>query len=200
VTAVPPGYLGYLTLWPGGQNQPFVSTLNSWDGTVVPNAAIVPAGAAGDISVYASNDTDVVVDINGYFAPPNSPGGLHFYAVNPCRVADTRPESGKTGAFGAPSIAGNTTRTIPMTDAGCNLPSTARAYSINMTAVPPGYLGYITTWPAGLPIPLASTLNSWNGQVVANAALVPAGTSGAINVFASNTTDLIIDVNGYFAP
>lgn len=200
VTAVPPAYLGFVTLWPGGQAQPLASTLNSWDGTVVPNAAIVPAGANGDVSVYASNNTDLVIDINGYFAPPGLPGALSFYTVNPCRVADTRFESGKTGPFGPPVVASNTTRTLPMTDAGCNLPSTARAYSVNMTAVPPGYLGYVTTWPAGQPIPLASTLNSWNGQVVANAALVPAGTNGTINVFASNVTDIIIDVNGYFAP
>ena len=46
---------------------------------------------------------------------------------------------------------------------------------------------------------MVSTLNSFNGQVVANAALVPIGLNGAINVFASDTTDLLIDLNGYFA-
>jgi hypothetical protein len=35
---------------------------------------------------------------------------------------------------------------------------------------------------------------------VANAAIVPAGTGGAINAFASNATQLILDINGYFAP
>jgi hypothetical protein len=34
---------------------------------------------------------------------------------------------------------------------------------------------------------------------VANAAIVPAGTSGSINVYAINATDLIIDINGYYA-
>jgi len=36
---------------------------------------------------------------------------------------------------------------------------------------------------------------------VANAAIVPAGTdgSGSINVFASNNTDIVIDINGYYA-
>src|SRR5207249_7030106 len=32
--------LGFLRLWPTGLAQPFVSTLNSFDGTVVSNAAI----------------------------------------------------------------------------------------------------------------------------------------------------------------
>jgi hypothetical protein len=29
---------------------------------------------------------------------------------------------------------------------------------------------------------------------------VPAGTNGGIDVFVSNTTDVIIDIDGYFAP
>jgi hypothetical protein len=76
----------------------------------------------------------------------------------------------------------------------------ARAYSLNLTVVPPGPLGYLSVWPVGKPQPVVSTLNSPNGTVVANAAIVPAGTNGAISVFASNNTDLIIDINAYFAP
>jgi len=46
VTVVPQGSLSYLTAWPTGQTQQFVSTLNSLDGTVIANAAIVPPGPA----------------------------------------------------------------------------------------------------------------------------------------------------------
>jgi len=35
---------------------------------------------------------------------------------------------------------------------------------------------------------------------VANAAIVPAGTDGAINVYVTDRTHVIIDINGYFAP
>jgi hypothetical protein len=35
--------------------------------------------------------------------------------------------------------------------------------------------------------------------VVSNAAIVPTST-GAISAFSSNTTDLILDLNGVFAP
>ena len=45
-----------------------MSTLNNPTATDVANAAIVPAGTDGEITVYASNDTDLVIDINGYFA------------------------------------------------------------------------------------------------------------------------------------
>ena len=65
---VPDGPLSYLTAWPTGSPKPFVSTLNSFDGTVVANAAIVPAGTDGAVSVYVTNQTHVILDINGYFA------------------------------------------------------------------------------------------------------------------------------------
>jgi hypothetical protein len=55
----------------------------------VANAEIVQAGTQGSIDVNASDTTDLVVDINGYFVPPGT-GGLSFYPVNPCRPFDTR--------------------------------------------------------------------------------------------------------------
>jgi hypothetical protein len=66
--------------------------------------------------------------------------------------------------------------------------------------VPTGFLGYLTIWPAGVAQPLASTINSYLGVAVANAAIVSAGTNGAISVYATNPTDVILDVNGYFVP
>ena len=45
---------------------------------------------AGAISVFATNDTDVILDINGYFVAATNPAGLAFYPVTPCRLVDTR--------------------------------------------------------------------------------------------------------------
>ena len=69
-----------------------------------------------------------------------------------------------------------------------------------MTVVPHGPLAFLSAWPAGQSYPGVSTLNSPDGYVIANAAIVPAGTGGAITVLAGNPTDLIIDIIGYFAP
>ena len=154
---------------------PLASTLNSPVGEVVANAALVPAGTNGNISIYASDDTDVLFDINGYFAPPAA-SGLQFYPLTPCRVADTRAFAGFTGSQGPPSLAGGTSRNFAVAGL-CGVPATAAAYSVNVTVVPTGgVLNYLTTWPTGQAQPWASTLNSPAGLVVANAALVPAGT------------------------
>jgi hypothetical protein len=195
VTAVPQGPLPYLTLWPAGLAQPNVSTLNSDDGTVVANAAIVPAGAGGAVSVFAAGPTDAILDINGYFAGTS---GASFYTVTPCRVADTR---GATGLFGGPSMFADQSRDFPIPSGPCAIPSDASAYSLNVTAVPStDFLGYLTTWATGQPQPFVSTLNSWTGTVVANAAIVPAGSNGSITVFVTDPVDAILDTNGYFAP
>jgi hypothetical protein len=192
--------LGFLTIWGTGNPFPSVSTLNSITGIVVANAAIVPAGSGGAVSVYVTDDTDLIIDINGYFAPSGHVGALQFYPVNPCRIADTRTTQGKVGAFGPPTIAGGTVRTLPVPLSGCPAPVWAGAYDLNITALPSGYLGWVTVWPAGQPEPVASTLNSLTGTAVANMAVVPTGTGGGIDVFASNTTDILVDLNGYFGP
>jgi Chitobiase/beta-hexosaminidase C-terminal domain/Palmitoyl protein thioesterase len=196
-TVVPDGELGYLTVYPAGVAQPNVSTLNS-DGRVKANATITPAGTSGGVSVYASNATNFILDIDGYFVPAgSSSSGLEFFPVTPCRIADTR---NATGPLGGPSMAATTTRAFPVLSSTCGIPATAKAYSLNITAVPHGGLGYLSAWPTGEAQPLVSTLNASTGSVTANAAIVPAGTSGEVSIYVSNDADVILDINGYFAP
>jgi hypothetical protein len=99
-----------------------VATLSSIDGRVISDAAIMPAGTGGAISVFASNTTDLVMDIDGYFTTATA--ASQFYPVTPCPVVDTR---NATGTFAGPSLAGNTSRTFPLPSSSCNLPPTAQA-------------------------------------------------------------------------
>ena len=199
LTVLPPGPLGFLSTWPSGEPYPGVSTLNSPTGTVLANAAIVPAGASGAIATVASNVTDLIIDINGSFGPPGS-GGLKFYPATPCRIADTRSSQSFTGSFGPPSLEAYASRNFPILSGNCAVPSTAQAYAVNLTAVPQGPLAFVSAWAAGRRYPGVSTLNSTNGDIIANAAIVPAGTGGAITIMAANPTDVIVDIVGYFAP
>jgi len=196
VTVVPHEALGYLTVWPAGLARPVISTLNSLDGRTKANAAVVPAGSGGAISVFATNTTDVVLDINGYFVPASS-STLAFFPLTPCRVADTRNPQ---GPLGAPPLTGGQERDFPVLSSACNIPDNAQGYSLNFTVVPSTPLGYLSVWPTGHSRPVVSTLNALTAAVTANAAIVPAGLSGAISVYASNDTGLVIDIDGYLAP
>jgi uncharacterized repeat protein (TIGR01451 family) len=197
VTVVPHGPLGYLTIWPTGQQQPQVSTLNSLDGRIKANAAIVPAGSGEAVSVFVTDTSDVVLDIDGYFVSATDPSALEFFQLTPCRVADTRNANGD---LGGPYLTGGVPRDFPILKSKC-IPQgvTPQAYSMNFTAVPHEPLGYLTVWPTAQNQPLVSTLNAPTGTVTANAAIVPAGSNGKISTFALNDTDLLIDIDGYFA-
>jgi xanthomonalisin len=199
ITAIPHGTLNYLTAWPTGLTQPLISTLNSYDGRVKANAAILPAGSGEAVSVYVTDTSDILLDIDGYFVPTTS-STLAFFSLTPCRVVDTRNTN---GPLGGPILTNEQVRTFPVLQSSCNIPSTAQAYSFNYTVIPQdgAPLGYLTTWPYGQQQPVVSTLNDYTGTVVANAALVPAGQGGQVSVYPyGNNTHLIIDVNGYFAP
>ena len=197
-TVIPHGPLGYITVWPTGFVRPLVSTMNSYDGRVKANAVVMPAGTSGGVSVYASDATDVVLDINGYFQLPND-STLSFFPVTPCRVVDTR---NPIGPLGGPYISGKTSRDFPILSSNCGLTrggnDSALAYSMNFTAVPHGPLGFLTVWPSDQQQPYVSTLNAYSGGAVANAAIVPAANNGDISVYVSDDSDLVIDVNGYF--
>src|ERR1022692_168982 len=166
VSAVPEGPLGYLTVWPAGQPRPLASTLNSLDGRIKANAAIIPAGTSGEISVYATSTTNVIVDVNGYFAPVSG-STLAFYPLTPCRVADTRHDTYPPG-LGPPFLSAGQERAFPILDAAtCNIPSSGvAAYSLNFSVVPHGSLFYMTVWPTGQTRPTVSTLNDIPGTII----------------------------------
>ncbi len=198
LTAVPRGPLSSLRIYPAGAN-PMGATVQSPLGQIRANAQIVKLGTGAAVNVDSTQTTDFIVDVNGYFAPAAA-GGLRYHRVAPCRVADTRAGEGLGGFFGPPALAASGTRTVPVPSGRCGVPGTARAYALNVTVVPPAALAYVTLWPAGTGQPLVSTLNAFEGQILANAAIVPAGAGGEISLFASNATDVILDVNGYFSP
>jgi hypothetical protein len=85
-----------------------------------------------------------------------TPNALTFIAMTPCREVDTRAGSGFSGAFGAPSLVAGVSRTFPMqSSTTCSIPAGALAYSLNVTVVPQGPIGFLTAYPTGKPLPLA---------------------------------------------
>ena len=183
--------LGYLSVWPTGESQPVVSTLNNPTATVVANAAIVPAGTSGAIDVYAYNTTDLLIDIDGYFAAPGT-GGLSMYPVAPCRVLDTRQNGNGQPFSGAESSGecGGQRLRAAQQRSGLRLQRDGGAA---------GSLGYLTLWPDGSDQPVVSTLNAVDGFITSNMAIVPT-TNGSIDAYAQGLTQLILDISGYFAP
>ena len=156
---------------------------------MVANAAIVPAAANGDIKVFAYDSTEVIMDINGYFAPPGQ-DGLSFYDVAPCRVYDSRSNGGQPF---------RDARVIDTAGSLCGPPANAGAYVFSATVVPPRRMPYLTLWPDSRQMPIVSTLNAYDGFITSNMAIVP-NVNGSIDAYADGLTHLILDISAYFAP
>lgn len=132
-------------------------------------------------------------------APAGATDG-QFVAVTPCRVVDTRLTGGG-GQFSSQEV-----RTYDIVASTCgtnsNIPRNARSFSLNITVVSPSTDGHLIAFPAGLAQPNVSVMNYTGGQIIANAAIVSAGTSadtqGKISIYSYAPTHLIIDINGYF--
>ncbi len=172
--------LSYLTVWPQGSQQPSTSTLNNPKGTGIANAAIVPAGTGGGIAVFPTDNTELVLDVVGYFAASGD-GGMNYTPVKLCRAYDSRNNHGLpfTGE-----------QTVDIVDSPCAPPSSAEAYALNATVVPSGRLGYLTVWAdevdqPGVP---TSTLNSYDGSIMSNMALVQ-DLEGYIDAYAAYQAD-----------
>jgi hypothetical protein len=193
VTAIPRNTtLESLTVYATGQLRPTAIPLNAAPGRIVANSNLLATSPGGSVTLHASHETDAVVDINGYFSLP-SDSGLYFTAISPCRIADTRINTGTTEGILLPG----TIRTFtPATAAACRIPANARAHLVNATVVPEGPTAFLSLFPSPTWTG-SSTLNAYDGQVTANLAIVP-DTGQGIGALASNPTHLVLDSSGYF--
>src|SRR5579862_8217292 len=81
------------TAWPG------TVVLNAMQGGFVDNSAIVAAGADGGIQVLATNNCDLVIDLNGYFVQATTVQG-------PSGPQGPIGDTGATGLAGATGVTG----------------------------------------------------------------------------------------------
>jgi hypothetical protein len=138
-----------------------------------------------------------VVDLEGYFAPPGGGTAGGFVPLTPSRVTDTRPFSGQANAGLTLGPGGRLD--VQITGAG-GVPATgAAAVVLNVTVTHTSSSGFITAYPTGSSMPLASNLNWTAGETVPNRVIVPIGTGGKVTFYnGSGSADLLVDVNGYF--
>lgn len=124
-------------------------------------------------------------------------GPYSFYAINPCRVVDTR---NPTGTNGGPALGPGTTRNFAI-KGFCGVPSTAKAVSLNVTVTGATTTSFLTLWPSGTARPGVSTINfTQTDAALANGAIVGLSASTTdLSVYnSSGNVNVILDVTGYF--
>jgi hypothetical protein len=202
---------GYLTVYPASTSEPPVSNLNFSTGQTVANLVEVALSSAGQVdatlggSVQSAN---AIVDVEGYV--PSSQGtGDAYAAISPERIVDTRcfnsSYSGANSQYckGIPNLVVPAGEAPPQGSVTITMPSSfsgAAAIVANLTVTGTSTSGYLTAYPAGSAVPLASNLNFTTGATVANRIEVELA-SGAFSVFNGSSTpvNIVVDLNGVYS-
>jgi hypothetical protein len=199
VTAVDESTAGFFTVYPTGGTVPIASNLNWVAGETVPNLVSVGLGTVGSVTIFNGLGTaDAVVDLEGYFAPTSTVGSAgQFVPLVPARITDTRAGSGQPNA--GSKLGAGVTLDVQVTGAGGIPASGVTAVVLNTTATDTTSPGFLTVFPKGASLPVASNLNWTAGVTVPNRVIVPVGTGGKVSFFNGlGSSDVIVDVNGYF--
>jgi RHS repeat-associated protein len=199
---------GYSTVYPAGSAQPGTASLLMSPAGPVANTVMVKVGTGGKINLAASNTTDLLVEVDGWYASPaGQANGTLFNAVQPVRLMDTRTAPNRVGNCGAgvntcTTLASGGTQTLTVAGTGAQIPgipANATAVAVNVTPINQTQAAYLTVGPADAPLPVASNVNWQAGKAVSNLVVTKLSTDGKIKLFNSfGTTDVIIDLEGYF--
>lgn len=190
VTIDQPTTSGFVTTWPTGLPRPNASTHNFVPGLTVANLVLAKVGAGGHVSLFnSSGATHLLADVVGYF----SASGGTFVPVAPERLIDTRNGTGTPAA----RLGQGATLDVSLAD-GTPVPPTATGVIVNITAADSDAPSFLTAWPMGAPMPLASTSNPRPFVPVPNQAYLKLGDGGRLQLY-NNTgsTDVIVDIFGY---
>lgn len=122
-----------------------------------------------------------------------------FYPLpTPVRLLDTRNVPGGCNT-NAGALTANSTRTQLARTICSTIPANATAVIGNITVVPASG-GFVTLFPSDAAQPTVANTNFTAGEITNNFFTVGLGADGAFKIFASATTEVIIDLTGYYAP
>jgi hypothetical protein len=181
---------GWGIVWPTGTTRPYpASDINYIAGRAVNNAATVKVSTAGKISYFTWAATDVTVDVVGYYR--SSPGAGGYVGVTQTRILDTRDNGVK--------IAAGTTLDRKLRGVAA-IPDSAAvtAVVLNMSTFSQEAPGWVTVFPRGQALPNTSSMNFVAGRIQTQLVLAPLNSDGSTSFYAAATTDMVLDVVGYY--
>lgn len=125
---------------------------------------------------------------------PTPAGGVGFVPVAPQRLVDTRQ------GLGAPKAQVEAHCVLRVALDGANTPQGATAAVLTVTSAAAPRTTFLTVFACDSPRPYVSHLNPRKDDPVPGLAIVPLDTSRAACIYADDTTDVIVDVTGWYAP
>ena len=176
---------GFLSVRPVGMAST-VTSFMSTDGSGRPLASsvIAPVSSNGFV-ITTTAGGHVIVDLVGWFTGPSAVDNAQglFVAGAPSRLVDSRRDGSRVWPNGTLEVA---------------VGLAASAIASNVTIDRADGHGFVTAYPAGTTLPIASTVNASDvNDTIANFAITPISTRGSA-YYSDSGADLIVDVTGYF--
>jgi SpoIID/LytB domain protein len=180
---------GFATVYPCG-TRPTVSSVNVGAGGNVANHVEVALNTSTQVCVYVSTAMHVAVDVSGWYG---SSATARFVALPPARLADsrrglnipTRLAAGQNIAVNAEGLGG--------------VPSEALGVVAQVVAVRPAAAGFLTVHPCLSVVPSVSMVRFATLTSVAVTVSGITTADGRWCLSTNTSTDVVIDVAGYFA-
>ena len=206
LTLVDTAAWGWAAVYPCGQERPNTSTVNALAGQTVAGSALALLGAGDKVCVYTSVETDLIVDVFGWYGE-SAPAQLQSHDA--IRVLDTRKkvvlstfvEEGVTieeaddevYVYNTPIVAGS----VSAVSTDLDYLGDASAVVANLTVTSTEGDGYLTVFDCRTEMPIVSNLNFKTGETRANQIVIPT-TSDSICVYNSATAHIVVDLVGRF--
>ncbi|MFC4243545.1 RHS repeat-associated core domain-containing protein [Gryllotalpicola reticulitermitis] len=172
------------------------------------NSAIIPVGSDGKIQFRATTQTDLIVDVEGYYTAGNgttAPGG--YVPMNQVKVADTVSPVAGSG-IPAGNLVGGSTYTVNASDGGTNtIPADAQEVFVDFMVTNAStsnvglkfYAADATTVPSGL-----AYFEPTSSEATVYSAEVPLSAAGKFDIYvyagSSYSISLRAYVEGYWVP
>lgn len=179
---------GYITAYNCTDQRPEVSTLGYQPGQTVANQAIVPLGN-GQMCLYSLADTDLIVDVNGYYRDGNDGGG--FVPATPSRLLDTRDP-------GRLSLVAGVEVPLQVVGVAGGAPRGSVGVAMNLTVIQPDGYGHLSVYPCGAESLNISNINYVPKETRPNSVVTPVDDQGRICLRSYRNTDIAVDFTGYF--
>jgi hypothetical protein len=194
ITVTNPVDAGFVTVYPCGE-RPNAAQLTHAAAATVSTAVIAKLTDAGTVCVFTLSQTDLIIDINGFF-----PEGTSFQATRPARLLETRVGEGLSTADNQYNGIGlRTAGSVTQLQVGgrAGVPATAGAAVLGITVTNATASGFVTVFPCGGAIPTAATVNYVVGATVTNTVVARMGTGGSVCLYTNVDVDMIVDVHGF---
>lgn len=188
---------GPISLYPTGSTPSSGRDLTAFSGGIATNAVLTQVSSSGQVTISSSVQTDIAIEVNGYYTAAPSTNGATFTPINGTRLLDTRNGTGPCTPSPCARLNGGAT-TVQITGRA-GIPTTGVVgVAYTLTDYNPSAIGYTTAWPADQAQTVTANLTYGPGVNATALSVTPVSANGQIKIYSSAAADYTLDLAGFY--